>query len=89
MKVAFLMGNRLNAWHTRVYEPLSEWGVEIVAFTYSPHRYPLDDVRIPFEILATEAETRSLPRRIKEGVESRLMGAEISERQGKCHENSA
>ena len=80
MKVALLMGNRLNAWHTRMYEPLAEWGVEMTAFTYSPHRYPLEDVRIPYQVVPTEAEERSLPRRIKEGLESRLIGSEISER---------
>lgn len=80
MKVALLMGNRLNTWHTRLYEPLAGLHTQITAFTYRPHRYPLEDVRIPYEIVPTEAEERSLPRRIKEGLETRLVGTEISER---------
>ena len=80
MKVALLMGNRLNPWHTRLYEPLLEMGVDLCAFTYRPLRYPLEDVQIPYEIIPTEAEERSLPQRAIEGIETRLLGTDISER---------
>ncbi len=79
LKVAFLMGNRLNAWHTRMYEPLIEMGVHLKAFTYPPHRYPLDEVRIPYEIIPTQAEVRTLPQRVGEGIANRVMGTLIDE----------
>lgn len=80
LRIALLMGNRLNKWHTRLYLEARTLGVDIRAFTYRPFRYPLDEVDLPHEVVPTEAELRGLPRRILEGVENRLFGAEISER---------
>ncbi|MCA9448173.1 MAG: glycosyltransferase family 4 protein [Candidatus Omnitrophica bacterium] len=79
MKVAFLMGNRLSAWHTRMYEPLLGLGVDLKALTYRPLRFPLDQVRIPYEIIPNRAETRTLGKRIREGIENRLVGTPVNE----------
>ena len=79
MKVAFLMGNRLNAWHTRMYEPLLRMGVAVKAFTYRPLRYTLTEVHLPHEIIPTRAETRGWGKRVRESLLRHLTGKPINE----------
>lgn len=78
-RIALLMGNRLNAWHTAPFARMGEHGIEIQAFTYRPFRYPLEEVSIPYEILPIRSELRSVPRRVSESVRARVLGEPVPE----------
>jgi len=69
-----------------MYEPLLERGIELKAFTYRPHRYPLDDVRIPYEVVPNRAEKRTFGERVREGLSNRLTGWPIDEEPVDLHE---